>query len=85
MQLYRIFRYSFPPLIHYVIIFKYNHVVDYGTNIVMKDSIQLQQEQKFEHHLVCELLFSMRFYAQNLYKTDMFVCPVSDSITCFPK
>jgi hypothetical protein len=39
--------------------------VDWGRKVITKDSIYLQQEQKFEHHLVCELLFSMRLYAQN--------------------
>jgi hypothetical protein len=46
LQLYRIFRYNVPSIIHCVIIFKYNYVVDSGRKAVTKDSIQLQQEEK---------------------------------------
>jgi hypothetical protein len=46
LRLYGIFRYIVHSVIHYMIIFKYNHVMDYGRNIVTKDSIHLQQEEK---------------------------------------
>ncbi len=46
LQLYGIFRYNVPYVIHYVVVFKYNHVMDYGRNLLAKDSIHLQQEEK---------------------------------------